>query len=158
MTELDELIEEQAKDDVHWIFPESSSGDALSLQFENLKGTRMDSWGVGHVYDFEDMIECGDYERQPETVQSSFLPKGRAFIAIKHGRIYSYFKLRCRCPECRAVAMVATKKYKANRIKRGVPDHVHGTPNGYHNYDCRCQPCTKAYSAYKRAQKLRRAS
>lgn len=50
------------------------------------------------------------------------------------------------CAGCReSCCRVAHARYnavkKAERIARGVPDHVHGTPNGYANYACRCDAC-----------------
>lgn len=30
---------------------------------------------------------------------------------------------------------------KQIRIARGIPEHAHGTTNGYSNYDCRCDAC-----------------
>lgn len=41
------------------------------------------------------------------------------------------------------------------RIQPGDGDPRHGTPNGYSNLDCRCQPCRDAWNAYIKARNHR---
>lgn len=37
-----------------------------------------------------------------------------------------------------------------------LPSHVrHGTPNAYHNYGCRCDPCRTAAADYRYDQRRR---
>ena len=37
-----------------------------------------------------------------------------------------------------------------------IQEHVHGTVNGYGNYKCRCDECTRAWSAASIARYRRR--
>lgn len=34
--------------------------------------------------------------------------------------------------------------FRKRRGDKPIPDHVHGSANGYENYGCRCVPCTQA--------------
>ena len=57
----------------------------------------------------------------------------------------------CRCQMCvdaHAYYKRAMRKQRRERLAREVPDHVHGTVNGYNNYNCRCDRCMTAYSEF----------
>lgn len=41
------------------------------------------------------------------------------------------------------------------RVELSPRDHRHGTIGGYSNWDCRCDRCTKAHSAYHKAYVLK---
>lgn len=64
-------------------------------------------------------------------------------------------KLRCRdCDRARDRSYsdlpAARVRRKEQRLAKPVPDHVHGSDNGYTHYDCRCNPCTEAHRAFRR--------
>lgn len=64
----------------------------------------------------------------------------------------------CSCGELLAHGNVGAYRRALNlaeqnhRIAVGWPDLVewHGTPNGYANYGCRCDPCRWAWASYRR--------
>lgn len=71
--------------------------------------------------------------------QVGYRPRLRA-TDVRHGQESGY-AAGCRLACCRAAHTVYTKMKKAERIARGIPERVHGTPNGYNNYNCRCDAC-----------------
>lgn len=66
--------------------------------------------------------------------------RGIAADDPRHGHERGY-AAGCRQECCRRAHTLYTRAKKAERIARGIPEQVHGTPNGYNNYDCRCTPC-----------------
>lgn len=61
---------------------------------------------------------------------------------------------------CRECIRLENTVSRARRFQDGLPanDPRHGTPNGYTNYGCRCEPCRAAGSeANKRRRKRREA-
>lgn len=50
----------------------------------------------------------------------------------------------CRLQCCKDAHTAYNRLMKIARIARGIPDHAHGTANGYNNYNCRCTPCQVA--------------
>lgn len=72
-------------------------------------------------------------------------------VHIKAHNASTYGNHKCRCRECRSDAV---RKHKAwcDRMRRNVPEHVHGSENGYTNYRCRCAPCTKANTEQRRTR------
>ena len=75
----------------------------------------------------------------------------------RHGSERGY-AAGCRLFCCRRAHNEYTQARKAERIARGIPEQVHGTPNGYNNYDCRCAPCSIAMlKQTARRKKARRA-
>ncbi|MCV7377547.1 hypothetical protein H7K38_02615 [Mycobacterium alsense] len=78
-----------------------------------------------------------------------------------HGLARTYDK-GCRCDDCVAAYRKRCKEAKERRKRRPIPEHVHGTWNGYANYDCRCARCLVACqekypdsAAYRRANRER---
>lgn len=47
----------------------------------------------------------------------------------------------CRQQCCKDAHTKYNRAMKVARIARGIPEHAHGTHNGYNNYDCRCTKC-----------------
>lgn len=64
-------------------------------------------------------------------------------VPIIHGEARGYDK-GCRCDECKAAYRERAREAKERRKSRPIPEHVHGTWNGYANYDCRCSRCLAA--------------
>jgi hypothetical protein len=58
----------------------------------------------------------------------------------RHGTERGY-AAGCRLDCCRVAHTQYTKMTKVKRIARGIPERVHGTANGYNNYECRCDAC-----------------
>ena len=58
----------------------------------------------------------------------------------RHGTDLGY-QAGCRELCCRVAHSEYNARKKAERIALGIPERVHGTPNGYKNYDCRCDRC-----------------
>lgn len=57
-----------------------------------------------------------------------------------HGTIYAYRK-GCRCGKCKTANYRANKRWRDRQANQPVPEHVHGSLNGYKVYGCRCDPC-----------------
>jgi len=62
---------------------------------------------------------------------------------VNHGTRANY-NAGCRCPSCRSAN--ASYFWDLRERNRGleVPEHVHGSINGYVNYCCRCELCKAA--------------
>lgn len=84
-----------------------------------------------------------------------------AAIAIQEGRRPSKrdtLEVWCSCGERLTVSIPSQVRAALNlaershRIQIGWPDIEpwHGTPNGYVNRGCRCDPCTWAWASYRR--------
>lgn len=58
----------------------------------------------------------------------------------RHGTERGY-AAGCRQECCREAHRVYAARKKSERIARGIPEHVHGTSNGYNNYSCTCDRC-----------------
>jgi hypothetical protein len=58
----------------------------------------------------------------------------------RHGTEAGY-AAGCREFCCRKGHADYNAQKKAERIARGIPEDVHGTPNGYNNYSCHCDAC-----------------
>ena len=66
----------------------------------------------------------------------------------------------CRCEGCRLAnkeAQRETKKRRIERFRSGRTKIKHGV-SGYSNWDCRCEKCRKAWSAYLRKRRQGGAS
>lgn len=164
--ELARLIEEQRKDDASTTIWPQVPPNHVSVPLD--KAMEMSGTGsgglpciagdflVGETYDFEEMIDSGDYEA-PGEICHAFIRPGSvsSLISIPHGTENGYTNLGCRCKRCTEANTVATSRRKSKRLVRKTPDHVHGSTNGYDNYNCRCHPCTQAKVAYRQEQKLR---
>lgn len=70
----------------------------------------------------------------------SSVPRHVADDDPRHGLERGY-AAGCRKPCCREAHRIYSQHKKEERIARGVPDHVHGTRNGYNNYGCHCDKC-----------------
>lgn len=67
----------------------------------------------------------------------------------KHNR--STYTEGCRCKRCKkAAAFYQRQRRQANADGGHVPDHVHGSANGYTYWGCRCIACMDAYGARMR--------
>lgn len=57
----------------------------------------------------------------------------------------------CRCDECKAAQSAYAKKRREQKQAWpvSIPEHVHGTKNGYTGHSCRCDPCRDAHRQYK---------
>lgn len=64
-------------------------------------------------------------------------------VALRHGTPTAY-RYGCRCDVCRDSYREQSRKARERRLSRPIPDHVHGTWNGYSNYSCRCELCLEA--------------
>jgi hypothetical protein len=65
---------------------------------------------------------------------------------IKHGTLYCYVVIKCRCSECREANRVYQRGARQRRAQRAASGEIeipHGTVNGYVNYGCRCELCRK---------------
>lgn len=163
--ELQKLIEEQAADDrEQTLYPEYKGRQrTMSLDTSGDEGGQMDF--AGAVYDFEEMVERGDYGLQPVEVVTPHLlnPRGRhgsqfggVLIHMEHGTYNAYHNLQCRCDKCRAEATKVQRVYRKKRLSQPIPERVHGTYNGYKNYACRCDACCAAHREYQREYRHRR--
>jgi len=65
---------------------------------------------------------------------------------ILHGKQSGYNR-GCRCEECMQANRENHYAWVAKVHSRPIPEHVHGSVNGYGNYGCRCRPCTDAHVA-----------
>lgn len=76
-----------------------------------------------------------------------------------HGTETKY-RRGCRCDECRAGNAVRRRKEAERRASWSIaiPSHVHGTTNGYSNYDCRCDQCRAASTEAKRLLREEKAA
>lgn len=72
-------------------------------------------------------------------------PRGEK-VPIKHGTPMGYLR-GCRCSECKEANRESRRKARERRLNRPIPEHVHGTWNGYANYNCRCMECLNACRA-----------
>jgi hypothetical protein len=66
----------------------------------------------------------------------------------RHGSENGY-SAGCRQFCCRLAHTQYNAERKRIRKANGIPEHVHGTPNGYVNFDCRCGPCKDCGSKAK---------
>lgn len=75
-----------------------------------------------------------------------------------HGTL-SGWERGCRCDICRQGAAQKRRERKARRIerfRRGEVNPQHGKATTYSNYDCRCGPCSKAWSEWCAEYQARR--
>lgn len=72
-----------------------------------------------------------------------------------HGEPRGYNR-GCRCEKC-VTAIRAYWKAKQRRLRSSeIPEHIHGTVNGYSNYGCRCDQCLAAWqTTYEYHRKYR---
>lgn len=81
-------------------------------------------------------------------------PDGRPCIVsiggreVRHGR-YLYNSLKCRCGKCREAWTKSVRQRRRKRIRQETPAHLHGTPNGYVNWGCKCEDCKAAMALYQ---------
>ena len=176
--ELALLIEEQRKDDTSIASPEPHKGlSFISLDSESsgehnggLPAIRED-YLAGEVYDFDAMIESGDYEAPGEIVGFIDVRPSRGYVMriIKHGTWDGYSNRGCRCDRCKAAATAKQLEYM-HRTGRSKPmaQHLaeiharaeakpHGTETKY-SYGCRCEECRDAAKAARKARRLRAAA
>lgn len=73
-------------------------------------------------------------------------------IEVKHGTLYTYVKLGCRCTDCQQAQRVYHRMRADMRRVEGLDpnDPRHGTQNGYTNLRCRCAECRAARAAYRK--------
>lgn len=65
-------------------------------------------------------------------------------MSVVHGRS-AYVHGTCRCPVCAQANREYAAELRARKSGTLAPgDPRHGTVNGYSNYRCRCQACTRA--------------
>lgn len=65
----------------------------------------------------------------------------------------------CRCVECVTAIRAHWKKKRDEIREKPIPDHVHGTVNGYNNFMCRCELCLAAWqTTYDRNKAWREAN
>lgn len=164
--ELEALIEDQRKDAAtNTIWPEAHGRITLVPLNEEVAGdsngglpTMRSDKLVGVTFDFDEMIEEGDYEMEGEV--SSFIPPyvshGHWLRQIPHGTSGGYSNYGCRCALCSAANSAVCLSGRKRRTEDETPEHVHGTTNGYSNYGCRCEPCTKAHSAVVDAWRVKK--
>jgi hypothetical protein len=58
----------------------------------------------------------------------------------RHGTERGY-SAGCRQFCCKRAHAEYNAQRKVTRKEKGIPDHVHGSRNGYVNFDCRCDAC-----------------
>lgn len=79
-----------------------------------------------------------------------------------HGHYLNYLRDGHRDPECTQAWADWCAQQKQERLAKGLKprDRRHGTENGYTNWGCRCDRCTKAHNIgnAKRAKKGRAAA
>jgi hypothetical protein len=68
----------------------------------------------------------------------------------RHGTIYGYTTLKCRCVPCTEANTEACRRSRFKRLELPVPAKVHGTVNAYNGYGCRCDLCKEAHRIYYR--------
>ena len=66
------------------------------------------------------------------------------------------YQAGCRQECCRVAHRLYAAERKRARIAAGIPDVIHGTANGYTNWDCRCDRCQVAALKAKHRQKSKR--
>lgn len=76
---------------------------------------------------------------------------------MKHD-LSTYNNKGCRCDICRAANRAASAAFRERHASEPVPDHVHGTENGYCNYRCSCERCRRAHTDAERIRKRLRAA
>lgn len=177
--ELELLIAEQRKDDTSVASPEPHKGLSL-ISLDSESNTQEHSGGlpsiredylVGEVYDFDAMIESGDYEAPGEVVGFIDVRPSRGYVMrqIRHGTTDGYGNRGCRCALCkRAFAdyMLAYTHRTGRRkpmqqhlaeIRERAEARPHGTTSKYHG-GCRCDKCRAASAAAKRSYRQRRSA
>jgi hypothetical protein len=111
LTEIDRLVEEQKADDVPICTPESHPGVAyISLNAESNADDHngglpllREDWMAGVEYDFDAMIETGDFDAPGEIMHAFRRPnRGYSLISLPHGTHNGYGNYGCRCARCRA--------------------------------------------------------
>lgn len=79
---------------------------------------------------------------------------------VQHGNPATYrsTEYNCRCDACRAANTELSRKERAARRKKGLPegDPRHGTLTGYTNWGCPCEACKKAGSAHNKSNYKKR--
>lgn len=71
----------------------------------------------------------------------------------------SGYRKGCRCDECKQAERERWQRSRDRRRNGPVPEHVHGTWNGYSNYGCKCLDCLEACRAqYEKAAEYRAAN
>lgn len=73
---------------------------------------------------------------------------------VQHGNPATYrsTEYACRCDACREANTELSRKERAARRKRGLPegDPRHGTLTGYTNWGCNCDLCRAAGSQHNK--------
>ena len=73
-------------------------------------------------------------------------PAGRPpKLPIEHGELRTYNYYGCRCDKCKAAKHVYSKQHPIKESRHGLP--------GTYNRGCRCEPCHKAFLAWRRSPK-----
>lgn len=88
--------------------------------------------------------ELGVYESQVWVASSEL---GLTLAMPAHGTTARY-KRGCHCDECRAGHNARNTAMRKARRPEDAP--VHGHHSSYSNWNCRCEPCTKANTEYSR--------
>jgi DNA-binding CsgD family transcriptional regulator len=68
---------------------------------------------------------------------------------VDHGTLLSYQR-GCKCGKCRAANTEEGRRQRESRKSRETPEEIHGTFNGYQNWDCHCERCKAAGELYNR--------
>lgn len=74
------------------------------------------------------------------------VPNSLGIRPEQHGTRHAYNK-GCRCKLCTEIATITHQRQIEDNRKKSIPNHVHGTANGYRYWSCRCTPCTRAHTA-----------
>lgn len=92
------------------------------------------------------------------TKLDTYTTPGGKTVEVPHGTAKGY-NYGCRCDDCKEANRDRYREAKRRRLARPVPDHVHGSWNGYSNYGCRCSECLVACQRrYPDAQAYREAN
>lgn len=75
---------------------------------------------------------------------------------MSHPPSRSCYMRGCREPGCRAENTLAMQTNRLLAADRPVPEHVHGTHNGYAYWGCRCDACRTAKARHNREYRARR--
>lgn len=77
---------------------------------------------------------------------------------VKHGDLSMYQILKCRCSACRQANRDASRVSRENAKKHPerMPEHAHGTVNGYNYWCCRCKSCLDAHSRDREMRRPKR--